>query len=334
MLPNPAEWTIVVLTSITILAVIMIGATTMLIIGYERFQNHSIVNRTNHVTLYENDTVVLGKVSDEDESIVIVHQCSGDSLNVDLYLAPNCELTQYVSTIHFEPQFIHSQKGTMVIPIPFAWKSVHIFLSLNSSLTFLVDLINSTHADPVVLVGFNNYTYYIEYLHNQSPNPPSDKAYIQHEFKESNNSSYTFTPKEENTYFFALGSNVGTNYSYGYNGTLYNYNYTDYEESQCKLPAKDCKHSQCSFNFTEKVCILGHIKYTTDTSQTFANIRTDTSQITHQSRRTGVIFITCGLIALFIATLVAALTLFTYCVCLIQQSSRTSESQPLLSNVN
>ena len=110
-----------------------------------------------------------------------------------------------------------------------------------------------------------------------------------------------------------------------------------YEESQCNLPAGDCKHRQCSFNFTEKVCILGHIKYNEISSQTFADIRTDTSQIAHKpSGKKGFIYIICGSIVLSIAAL-TALAFVTYCACLIRRSiaSRTSnESQPLLSNVN
>ena len=203
----------------------------------------------------------------------------------------------------------------MTTEILFAWGSVHIYLLHGSFLTFTVELIAPVPANPLMLVVFNNYTYYTDYIHSISPNPNTDTAYLLHKFEVDSGLSFTFTSVEETTYFFAISSSAGTNYSYGYTGTIYSYNYTDYNEPVCQLPS--CENKQCAFDYSgEDKCILAHIK-PTFSGRTFGYIHMIISQrsIVSKQRTLGIVFLS---IACIIIILTMVIVLFKHWYQLLQ----------------
>ena len=290
-----------------IIGVLLVAIVTLIcgVIFTARVHHSSKTINSGNIIDYANDTISLGSVNQENQRITIEHPCSSDNYIVDLFLGPNCnKLNTYPKQLSFQSQSTYSKKN-MITEILFAWGSVHIYLLQGSFLTFTVDLIAPVPTDPLMLVVFNNYTYYTDYIHSISPNPNTDKSYLLHKFEVDSGLSFTFTSVEETTYFFAISSSAGTNYSYGYNGTVYSYNYTNYNEPVCQLPP--CENKQCAFDYSgDDKCILAHIK-PTFSGRTFGYIHTNISQRStmYKQRTLGIVFlsIACSIIIITILTM-------------------------------
>ena len=280
----------------SLVAVVAIMGSVVLI-GYgakhlENLGKLSNITLTSYTKQYLNDTVILGTISEENKAVVLVHLCSYDTLNIDLFLAPYCDLKRYPNIPSSETQYVNSTRNTTITEVRFAWRTEHIYMPQGSFLTFSVKLT----IDFVMLVVFNNYTYFLNYVFSSG----KSNAYLVHkiEVEEDSNSYYTFTSNEETSYYFAIESSVGTNFSYSYKGTVYSYNYMDYGQPQCRnLTSLSCEISQCSFKYSgEEECILGHAS-NIDNSRNGATIRADTLHVTdkHSSRsKLGMGFIIAG----------------------------------------
>ena len=245
---------------------------------------------SNNIIVYGNDTIVVARISTNHYKVRIEHVCSSDSYTVSLFVAEKCDLMTHTKALHSDRSYINSTRTT-ITEVRFTWQSSHIYLVEESHIHFNVEIIHSVPARPVKLVVFNNYTYFTDYTLSVSSNPSTDKAIFVKEFNDST-STYTFTADETNTYFFAVESKEGTNYSYSYDGTVYYYKHTDYEESECDLPY--CKMEQCEFD--HELCVLAYVS-PTFSGRTFAYMRTNTYQMIteYKYRSVGIIFLVLSL---------------------------------------
>ena len=231
---------------------------------------------SNNITQFEEDTILLGRVSRETPEFAIELMCSNDLLSVDLFVDSGCALNSNLRRVDADSISVNSTNSTTTEVSFFG--SSNIYLLSGSYITFCVEILTASPAtlNSVLLVVFNNYTRYVNYLNTDSPN--TDEAYMVLTFETEGVSNVTFSPELETSYFFAIKSSAGTYFHYSYNGVVYRYSHLDYERAECNLPAELCEKVNCTFSYDGiDTCILSYISPALS-SRPFVDIRTNTSQ--------------------------------------------------------
>ena len=140
---------------------------------YTDMHDTKTVTISNNITQFEEDTILLGRVSRETPEFAIELMCSNDLLSVDLFVDSGCALNSNLRRVDAEPISVNSTNSTTTEVSFFG--SSNIYLLSGSYITFCVEILTSS-PDSVLLVVFNNYTHYVNYLNTDSPN--TDEAYM------------------------------------------------------------------------------------------------------------------------------------------------------------